>query len=39
LYASDGNTSEDWQDRNETALVYWRQNRRQYPPTVESNLR
>jgi hypothetical protein len=33
LYTSDGDTLEDLQDRTKTALVYWRQNRRQYPPT------
>jgi hypothetical protein len=32
LYASGGDTLEDLQDRHETALVYWRHNRRQYPP-------
>jgi hypothetical protein len=33
LYTSGGDTLEDLQDRTETVLVYWRQNRRQYPPT------
>jgi hypothetical protein len=28
LYASDGDTSEDLQDRHETGLVNWRQNHR-----------
>jgi hypothetical protein len=28
LYASDGDKLEDLQDRHETALAYWRQNRR-----------
>jgi hypothetical protein len=32
LYVSDGDTLEDLQDRTEMALMYWRQNRRQYPP-------
>jgi hypothetical protein len=33
LNASGGDTSEDRQDHHEMALAYWRQNRRQYPPT------
>jgi hypothetical protein len=33
LYTSGGDTLEDMQDRTETVLVYWRQNRWQYPPT------
>jgi hypothetical protein len=33
LNASGGDTSEDRQDHHETALTYWRQNHRQYPPT------
>jgi hypothetical protein len=33
LNAPGGHTSEDRQDCHETALTYWRQNRRQYPPT------
>jgi hypothetical protein len=32
LYVSGDDTLEDLQDRTETALVYWRQNHRQYPP-------
>jgi hypothetical protein len=32
LNASDSDMLEDWQDHHETALTYWRQNRRQYPP-------
>jgi hypothetical protein len=32
LYAFGGNTLEDLQDHHKTALAYWRQNRRQYPP-------
>jgi hypothetical protein len=32
LYASDSDTLEGLQDRTETALAYWRHNRRQYPP-------
>jgi hypothetical protein len=31
LNAPGGDTSEDWQDRQEMALTYWRQNHRQYP--------
>jgi hypothetical protein len=33
LYASGSDTTENSQDRHETALAYWRQNLRQYPPT------
>jgi hypothetical protein len=33
LYASDSDTLEDLQDHTEMGLAYWRQNRRQYPPT------
>jgi hypothetical protein len=32
LNASSGDTPEDRQDHHETALAYWRQNHRQYPP-------
>jgi hypothetical protein len=32
LNVSGGHMSEDRQDCHETALTYWRQNRRQYPP-------
>jgi hypothetical protein len=32
LYASGGDMLEDLQDHTETAMTYWRQNRRQYPP-------
>jgi hypothetical protein len=32
LYVSSSDTLEDLQDRTVTALAYWRQNRRQYPP-------
>jgi hypothetical protein len=32
LYASGGDMLEDLQDHTKTALPYWRQNRRQYPP-------
>jgi hypothetical protein len=33
LYASGSDTLEDLHDHTEMALAYWRQNRRQYPPT------
>jgi hypothetical protein len=32
LYAFDDDMLEDLQDCHETALSYWRQNHRQYPP-------
>jgi hypothetical protein len=32
LNASGGDTSEDQHDHHKTALAYWRQNHRQYPP-------